>query len=946
MTVVLDGQVSFTGTQSSSSAFTVNLSATVTQNSVNSSSLFEQGTYALGSLALSSVVYQAQSVTTVSAAQLLTVTQAGSSTQSSSQSGEQSGLNGIDINADSSGNSATQSSTDTSNDYLNSLATAVQSYSVYQAGSYADQSYAFTSLVYRETDSSTVSTLDTQTATQSGTQGGTAFSNPVSLSSITFGTGFLAMNVSYNSQLTANLSFSNASFSSGLTQVRTEQSTSSYSLYEAGNYTVGTYNLSSVVANVAATDSLSLTVVQQQSSYQAAGQSNSAAASVAGGQSNANSQSSSSASGTGVLSSTVSFSLTAQGSLSYNAHEEGTYSNGSYSLSSITEAATLAATQSSTQVSVNSSTQTGSDSGSFSMGSQTLFSGNNSYQNSDSFTDTLTDQRSFSMDLYAAGSASGPSLSLSSFVLSESSYDTQADSHSESGVESISGVNGTNAFSGTDTTSINDSVSQNAATNWYEAGSYTNAQFNLSSVSYTISQNTGFTFQRTQLEGWTGSFSGSDNFTATANGSGSMTETGQGQYAANSWALSSYTLSASSGAQLTSTESGNSTASFGHQTDWSQQGSDYQTGTYNGGFSFVSFSHQLTSTETLGQGSGGPANASTTNFQSDSVSGSGHWGTETVVQSSGYQSSSDPQSNSTSTVTTVPLPGHNLSLQLPDSGMVAMGLAAAGSLVPGSKALLGTQGMGLPLPSAAGVSWSAIPLGGGWWVQPQMTSWASGALGWQISRQALTPAAPGGSFLGQPGTLPWTLQANEQSALWLSVGLPEIMGRMRALGARPTLDALALAASQTWQATAQNMTLPLNWSWYGAISGAIVGAVVGFLSGNVVGGIIGGVLGFIGGGLFSDASAVVRAGAVGCIHRRHRGDGGRAVDSASGGGIGHAGAQPGGEPAQGSGVGSGLRGDTRVCADDRGFASVVAVRSGPDRDGGRLGGVFWGGERN
>ena len=144
-------------------------------------------------------------------------------------------------------------------------------------------------------------------------------------------------------------------------------------------------------------------------------------------------------------------------------------------------------------------------------------------------------------------------------------------------------------------------------------------------------------------------------------------------------------------------------------------------------------------------------------------------------------------------------------VQLPDSSLLAMGLAAGGSFVPGSKALMGAQGMGLPTPSKAGLSAGAMSLGQGWWTQLQVSSWASGALGWKVSPQALTAVGQTGTLMGQPGALPWSLQPNEDALLWLQVAKPEIMGRMRGMMARPALDPLSKAATRQWNDAADQL---------------------------------------------------------------------------------------------------------------------------------------------
>ena len=713
-------------------------------------------------------------------------------------------------------------------------------------------------------------------------------SNPSFLSAVSFGTGFLATQISASSQGSATSSFSNASYSGNLTQVSAESTTQSYSLYEAGTYLGGTFNLSSVSATTAGTDSLSLTVTQFQSGLQTAGQNGSAAGSAVGGQSSVDYQSSSSASGTGVLSSTVSFSLTAQTSLSYNAHEEGTYSNGSYSLSSLTESATIAATQSSTQVSISSSTQSGSNSGSFSLGHNAVFSGSGSYQNTDNMTDTLTDQRNVSIDFYAVGSAAGPSLSLSSFVLSETSNDTQAESRSEVGTQSFNGSNTGTTFSGLGTTTTNDSVSQAVNNTWYEAGSFTNAQFSLSSVAFSLTHTAGFTYSQSQLDSWSGGYSGTDGFTATANGSATVAESALGQYALNSLTISNYTLSATSAAQLTATESGVANGkAFTHGDQWSQSETDWQASN-NASFSYSSYSHDLTSTETTTDNVNG-STACLVDYRNDQLTGTGHTGTETVTVSTSYTTGGSPDSKGGVTTMTSGLNPYVPNVQLPDTGLLAMGLAAGGSLVPGSKALLGTQGTGLPMPSSAGLSAGAMSLGQGWWTQLQVSGWASGALGWKTAPQALTAVGPGGSMMGQPGSLPWSLQVNEDAMLWLQVAMPEIMGRMRALAARPAQDPTALAATQQWK-TAQATYQSTNWSWWGAVSGAITGALIGFLTGGPAGAIAGAVLGFLGGGLGSDAgspwySQVLRGALIGAVAGIFGGIAGPYLAAAAGGTV-------------------------------------------------------------
>ena len=732
----------------------------------------------------------------------MTLTQTNSSSQSSTQGSNQGGLKRYLQQPADLSSTSNQSATASSEEDRTSLATSVQSYSIYQAGSYSNGLYAFGSLVYQESASSTLSTLDTQTASESGGQGGTVTTSPTALVSITFGTGILATQISASSQGSATASFSNATFSGNLTQVSAESSTQSYSLYEAGTYLGGTFNLSSVSATTAGTDSLSVSVSQWESSLQTPGQSGSAIGTSVGGQSSVDYQSSSSANGTVVLSSTVSFSLTAQASLTYNAHEEGTYSNGSYSLSSLTESATIAATQSSTQVSINSSTQSGTSGGSFSLGHNAVFNGNTTFLNTDNMTDTLTDQRNASIAFYAAGSASGPSLSLSSFVLSETSNDTQAESRSETGTQSFNGTNSTSTFSGLGTTTTNDSVSQAVNNSWYEAGSFTNASFGLSSVAYSLTHTAGFTYSQSELDSWSGGYSGTDGFTVTANANATSNESALGSYALNSLSVSNYTLSATSSAQLTASEDGvANTKNFGHDDEWSQQETNYQVSN-NASFSYSSYTYDLTSTETTSDDING-SNAELVNYQDDRLSGSGHTGTETITISAEYTTWGSPKDKFSVTTQTSGLTPYQPNVQLPDSSLLAMGLAAGGSFVPGSKALMGVQGMGLPTPSKAGLSAGAMSLGQGWWTQLQVSSWASGALGWKVSPQALTAVGQTGTLMGQPGALPWSLQPNEDALLWLQVAEPEIMGRMRhdgASGAGPAVQgghaAMECAADQ------------------------------------------------------------------------------------------------------------------------------------------------------
>ena len=399
--------------------------------------------------------------------------------------------------------------TDASTETFSATTAGQQSYSLYEAGSYGSMGYNLSSVLYRETSSGSYSLTDLSRETHTGNGVVTTSSQATTTDGTHTGTAATS---------------DAATFSYTLTAIATLTAAGSYSSgdYLAGQFANGSYSLSSFTHDEQSNDSITF----------------SSAVTYAESTSGTKNNNTQGISTTGV---NGNFAYTGSGSYSvfrgessqgcHSLHEEGTYANGSLSLSCFV----LNAVGSVTSGYTASGGMTEGDGGAYSAASNFTAAG---------VVSAVT-------SLYEAGTYANGSWNLASFLLQESA--TSSATRTDTTSASATGQTST----GTTTASSNETYSL------YARGTYGNGSFSFASYNLSDQRSASKAWAETGSNATYASYSRSDQDES----SYSYAETGTGATAAQSDTSSEMTARAFTGTGLTSSATGTKTYSSSDTVD-------------------------------------------------------------------------------------------------------------------------------------------------------------------------------------------------------------------------------------------------------------------------------------------------------------------------------------------------------------------------------------------
>ncbi len=618
----LGGTVGFSGTASGTDTVTASDSYNDSGGDTWSESV--QGTYANNSFNLSSVVFQGGGTFGGTAQASSVDSFQGGGTVNYSASG-QLGANtsvGLTPDAASDGFSLAGTTTQGLTAYAFGSVTSGRtgSYSFYQSGSFAGDSFAFASVNYHSAASGSYTAVGTSSASE------------------TFGGSGTASDSSGSNDSGADFDLTNPLFSDGSSAGETDglsgsgtvndsvtlSGGDSFSLTALGSYANGSLSLSSYVYS--ATDSGSANAQETGTSSEtltANGNlfvSNTRNADVVVYQSNgsgpplsyslsADGSSTDSPSFTGTVSAGDTTTVTALSTFNESLYQAGTYGAGSFALSSVVFSAS--STGCATAQDVSSYTATDTRSG---VALQSLMdnqpdihftnSDNETYTAQDTATGggTVTETSLSTEVIYQAGCYANDSYNLSSFSLQEQGADTvtstavgsaaSAESGSTSGAEMFAPqewYGGSGTFSDNSGANATSQGTVSESFSLTEQGTFASGSYGLSC--YAFGQQQQSSDSVSESGSWTGSFqgvnqnqsySGTDggNFSGSSTDSASASLTEQGSYGGGSFNLGLVNFGAQGNNSFGSTESDNSNWSGGYSG--SENGSQQANG--NGSF--------------------------------------------------------------------------------------------------------------------------------------------------------------------------------------------------------------------------------------------------------------------------------------------------------------------------------------------------------------------------
>jgi hypothetical protein len=411
-------------------------------------SLYEKGSFSAGSWSLSSISYQESATGTSALVQTQAAQQSGTRTFMSTQTNISGGtaVYGGTLAGQSTYGDAVSGQTSLNETDLGTFQEQdAGSYSLAQQGVYSGQSYSFPTVTYQEQGNSLVTAAAAITVLSAGR----SFETTTLQGAQTYNTNVGA----YQSNANAVTETSTSSFSTAGTSIYQETATSAdtWSLYELGSLAGDSLSLSSFNSSetTAATDCYQGTDSSSSIGSVVATTTGTQIVSIIDG---------AFISGTygGAMTLTANFTTNAQDSYSGNGQQTasllqlGTFSNFSYSLSSVVYQASDSFTQgysdsgTSTDIGTLTDQLTGSASRSAGYNNGVYVGGYNGVsvntinsslvaQDTSSYADTFTSSGNDS--LYEAGSFSGGSYSLSSVALTQSGTDSYSQSASETSTQ-------------------------------------------------------------------------------------------------------------------------------------------------------------------------------------------------------------------------------------------------------------------------------------------------------------------------------------------------------------------------------------------------------------------------------------------------------------------------------------------------------------------------------
>jgi hypothetical protein len=612
-------QSSFSSTEYGTHTESETATSSATESGSGSFALTEYGSYTNGSYSLGCYLYQANDSSSASSQQTTTTAETFAGTESHSGGAQQTGTSVFVIQGSGSGSSGGGlggpplslltvtdygSSTDSgsSAETLTAVAThtaaSAESFSesIFQAGSFTDGSFSYTSMTYavNSTDSSTVqdggSNTDVQSVTESltqssGQQGGSASDQYSDFESQSYG-GVHCHNSA---------------------ETTTSQDSHSYSLFEAGTFSGQSWNLSSY--NSLEQDLLTVSITDVDSKSASNAGSNAVQLAIDGYtvvDGSGTYSSSDSSSGSGQQTTASGWSLS----------QQGTFSQGSLSLSSYVMTEQSTSTYNDSYSSSGTGTFSGTNQGQLYSGTQ---SSSASDQAAGNRGDSLSEQGSYANGRFSFGTTSYGGSGQDSFS------DQAAASASWSG-----GYSGTQSSTSADTGT--DSYSSGAV------GSYSSGVWNLSS--YVLNGSSTGCYSNSEadqesLGGSTSSFArsvwGQESDTLYQSGTQGSVGYSNASYSYHDTATGSVTNQAS-GPGYSSSDTWTNTVTtqqIGSGGSGPQQGTSSASFSYQGGPSGIHNNQTGSATGGLPQGAVSFAapnnNAGTTVGGAAAVNGGGQW---------------------------------------------------------------------------------------------------------------------------------------------------------------------------------------------------------------------------------------------------------------------------------------------------------------------------------
>jgi hypothetical protein len=522
------------------------------------------------------------------------------------------------------------------------------SFTNYQAGCYANGSYAYTSVVFRGTGTVpwTFHHYSNDTETSSGTL--TSNLNENFSSTATIGANFIQ-----GSGTHTDSSSDASSFTAHDSNTLDSTGSSSYTGYAAGCFTNGSYSFSSYTYAAAGLGTFNLNVNHTQSTGETFSDTNSDSSiyTFTGANYNGNDSIGYGSSENANFNSTETYTENLNGGTTYSVYEAGTYGQHSFNLSSVLFQETGSWTAHSTYNFGQSQSGTANSSWSDS-GASTLSSGGThpsnftgSYSGSGSmsqnFNATLTvNYYQFAFNTftsYQAGSWSNGSYGYSSATYDGSgsiSWNMNSSetwnangsgnvNNSSSGA-GTSGVQGNYSYTFSSNYNMNGSASGGGSYTLHEEGTNSNGSYSLSNMAYSVQGSgtnsetySGADTQTSSSSATNYNYNDSYNGSATGNTTFSLSEAGN--YSNHSWAVTSFTESEQTTTSANYTDAGafSGNGNSGNFTFTSSSSSNFNlaaNGSYaNGSFSFVTFSASLV------------AQASTTHTETGTSPGCGNY---------------------------------------------------------------------------------------------------------------------------------------------------------------------------------------------------------------------------------------------------------------------------------------------------------------------------------
>jgi hypothetical protein len=393
-------------------------------------------------------------------------------------------------------------------------------------------------------------------------------------------------------------------------------------------------------------------------------------------------------------------------------YEAGSFSNDSYSLSSYSLSQGGGDTLTSSSSDTFTSSSGGSDSGTESIDGATVYDGSGTFTETGSGNDNSGMTQTDGWSLSEQGTMAAGSMSLSSYVFSETESDSASSADNSNWSETLSGTNEGQSFSGSDSGGESDSQGTSDSGSLLEQGSASNGSLTLSLVSYSGGGSENGSASDNESGNWSGGYSGSDSSNASSGDNGNYSVSALGSFSNGSLSLSSYVLQGGSSESSSQSAGEQDTLSLGSMggmgsmptsenfsrsdTASSQENeSVYQSGVETAGsYANASYSLSDNSLATATQQTATPYYSSSDSWQSaDTLTDSLISMSSTNSATFGFTDTNDTGSGSTFTQSSPALtvPGLLVNIPLPDASSVPVIGAdeSSGSGIPVSSPDLG-----------------------------------------------------------------------------------------------------------------------------------------------------------------------------------------------------------------------------------------------------------------